>query len=77
MGTRGCFPGDQLQVPFGSLAVRLWHTVPILGSYWLSDLYISKVLHPGAFKLASTVHHLDLLVIPSMKQKPIVSVQWS
>ena len=43
---------------------------PILGLSCLSDLYILQVLYQGALELASTVHHLDLLVIPSMKQKP-------
>ena len=60
------FPVNQLQVPFGFLTVRLWPTVPILGLYCLSKLYILQILRQGALKLASTVHHWDLLI----KQKP-------
>ena len=68
-------PGGQPQVPFGFLAVRLRPIVPLRGLQRLLTLCISLVLHQGALNLASAVHHLALLVIPSMKQAPSEAVR--
>ena len=68
-------PGGQPQVPLGFLAVRLWPIVPLRGLQRRLKLCISLVLHQGALNLASAVHHLALLVIPSMKQAPSEAVR--